>query len=262
MRKGGGVHPARTRKGRAAAWAAPGSRRAACRLKQGRGRSRLPGAGAVPAATASGGGGRGSGLSRSQARSSVSRLRDRGRAEPPAAAPRLRKRSGTSAGRPTGQPCPSDGRRAALPGARREARSRASRSRPPRSPALHSAQASTRVSTVPQPPLRPRGSRPPPPPPPGLFTPPGPSRRRRRRCRLLSTLAPLPIRPPPPPPPQPRLSGASSSHRTLRNRDSSRACRKLPRNCQGDEAVRTPAAFPPLTSSRSAPSATPPTPHP
>lgn len=68
-------------------------------------------------------------------------------------------------------------------------------------------------------------------PPPGLFTPWGPARRRRRRCRLLSsTLAPLPIRPPPPPPPQPRLSGASSSHQTLRNRDSSRAGRKLPRN--------------------------------
>lgn len=73
----------------------------------------------------------------------------------------------------------------------------------------------------------PSGSWPPPPPPPGLFTPLGPARRR----RLLSTLAPLPIRPPPPPPPQPRLSGASSSHRTLRNRDSSRAGRKLPRNC-------------------------------
>lgn len=77
----------------------------------------------------------------------------------------------------------------------------------------------------------PSGSRPPPPPPPELFTPSGPARRRRRHCRLLSTLAPLPIRPPPPPPSQPRLSGASSSHRTLRNRDSSRAGRKLPRKC-------------------------------
>lgn len=99
------------------------------------------------------------------------------------------------------------------------------------------------------------GSRPPPRP--GLFTPPG-SSSRRRRCRLLSTLAPLPIRPPPPPPPQPRLSGASSSQRTLRNTDSSRAGRKLPRSCWGwgGKAVREPAASPPLSSSRSAPSAT------
>lgn len=64
----------------------------------------------------------------------------------------------------------------------------------------------------------PSGSRPPPPTTPELFTPSGPARRRRRRCRLFSTLAPLPTRPPPPPPPQPRLSGASSNHQTLRNK--------------------------------------------
>lgn len=118
----------------------------------------------------------------------------------------------------------SAGRRAALPGAKVEGE--VSRARPPHSrprpPAF------SRDATPPPPPLRPRGARPPPPP--ELFTPSGPSRRRRR---LLSNPAPLPTRPPPPPPPQPDLSGASSSHRTQRNRDSSRAGRKLPRNCQG-----------------------------
>lgn len=84
----------------------------------------------------------------------------------------------------------------------------------------------------------PSGARPPPPP--ELFTPSGPSRRRRR---LLSNPAPLPTRPPPPPPPQPDLSGASSSHRTQRNRDSSRAGRKLPRNCQGGPGGQSTSGF-------------------
>lgn len=84
----------------------------------------------------------------------------------------------------------------------------------------------------------PSGARPPPPP--ELFTPSGPSHRRRR---LLSNPEPLPTRPPPPPPPQPDLSGASSSHRTRRNRDSSRAGRKLPRNCQGGPGGQSTSGF-------------------
>lgn len=151
---------------------------------------------------------------------------------------------------------PGAGRRAALPEAEEAGDVSGRPLAPPQSP-RRSAPASQGGATWLQPPLPASGSRPPPPTTPELFTPPGPARRRRRRCRLFSTLAPSPTRPPPPPPPQPRLSGASSSHQTLRNRDSNRAGRKLPRHCQGDEAVRAPAAFPPLSSSRSAPSTAP-----